>query len=54
MIVDVDKLFSLAQDAEIDKTSTVLLVKNRNIIERLTDNLTIDLVQEKIKLLEQM
>jgi len=34
VVIDVDKLFSLAQDAEIENHPTILLVRNREIIKR--------------------
>lgn len=46
--VDVERLFVLAQDAEIEICPTILLVQNREIIERIDKGITIDLLKQKI------
>jgi len=48
VIVDGERLFVLAQDAEIETYPTILFVQNREIIERIDKDITIDLLQQKI------
>lgn len=49
VIIDVEKLFTLAQDAEIDQLPTILISRQRDIVERITDGITIDAIQDAIK-----
>lgn len=51
VIIDSDKLFSLAQDAEIETFPTIIFSKNREILDRITKNISIDLLTAKIALL---
>lgn len=44
VVVDIDALFSLAQDAEIEKSPTLILTRNREILERRAEGVTIDLI----------
>ncbi len=48
VLVDVERLFSLAQDAQIEIFSTILLVKDREIIDRIEGNLSRDKLEEKL------
>lgn len=48
VIIDADKLFSLAQDAEIETFPAMVLVKNRNIIDKIIGNVTMDSLRIKI------
>lgn len=48
VIVDVDALFSLAQDADIEKSPTLILTRNRDIRERRDENITIDLIRSLV------
>jgi thioredoxin-like negative regulator of GroEL len=45
VVVDIDALFSLAQDADIEKAPTLILARNRDILERRDGNITIDLIR---------
>ena len=51
VVVDSDKLFTLAQDAEIESFPTIVFSKNREIVEKITENITIDLIDTKIEIL---
>lgn len=48
VVIDGDRLFFLAQDAEIEKIPTLLFIRNREIIDRLDENITIDQLNQKI------
>lgn len=48
VVIDVDQLFSLAVDAEIEKVPTILFVENRNIIERIEEIPSIDQLNKKL------
>jgi hypothetical protein len=45
VVVDIDALFSLAQDADIEKSPTLILARNRDILERRDEDITIDLIR---------
>lgn len=47
--VDVDQLFSLVQDAEIETLPTIVLVKNREIIEKIEDIISITQLEQLLK-----
>ncbi len=49
VIADVDHLFSLAQDAEIENSPTILFVKNRKIIDRFEGNYSIEHLEQKLR-----
>lgn len=46
--IDADKLFSLAQNADIEKLPTLLFVKDREIINRIEDSITIEQLEHKL------
>ncbi|MFC1841927.1 thioredoxin family protein [Candidatus Dependentiae bacterium] len=48
-VVDVERLFSLAQDADIERIPTLLFVQNRKIIDRLEGAVDIKLIEQKLK-----
>ncbi len=48
VIVDAEKLFSLAQDAEINTFPSIIFAKKRDIIARVTEPLSIDEIRKKI------
>ena len=48
VIIDIDRLFSLAQDAEIETVPTIVFSKDREMLEKITDNITIDSLRKKI------
>lgn len=49
VVVNADTLFTLAQEAEVEQFPTILVVKNREIIERTSGKFTIDSIQDLIK-----
>jgi Thioredoxin len=49
VVVDIDALFSLAQDAGIEKSPTLILTRNRDILERRDEDITIDLIRSLIQ-----
>ena len=49
VVVDVDRLFSLAQDAEIENLPTILFVKNREIIDRFEGNYSMEQLEQKLE-----
>ncbi|MFC1870694.1 thioredoxin family protein [Candidatus Dependentiae bacterium] len=49
VLVNAEQLFSLAQDAQIEELPTVLLVKDREIIDRFEGNLSKRHFEEKLK-----
>lgn len=51
VIIDSEKLFSLAQDAEIENFPTIIFSKNRKILEKIARNISVDLLKAKIDLL---
>lgn len=48
VIIEANQLFVLAQDAEIVKFPTILVMKNKKLIDRIEDVITIDLLKEKL------
>jgi thioredoxin 1 len=48
VVVDIDALFSLAQDADIEKVPTVILTRDREILEKRVEDITIDLIRHLI------
>lgn len=48
VIIDADKLFCLARDAQLGAFPTILFVKNRAIIDQIDAPIAIDKIQEKI------
>ncbi len=48
VLVDVERLFSLVQDAQIEELPTILLVKDREIIDRFEGNLSKRHFEEKL------
>jgi len=46
--VDIEQLFSLVQDAEVEKVPTLLFIKNREIIDRLDSDVTIGTLEKKL------
>jgi NAD(P)H-hydrate repair Nnr-like enzyme with NAD(P)H-hydrate dehydratase domain len=49
VLIDGDKLFFLAQDAEIENFPTVILSKNRAVLEKITEDITLPLLRNKIE-----
>jgi thioredoxin-like negative regulator of GroEL len=49
VIVDVEKLFSLAQEAEIEKIPTAILIKDNTILSTISDALTLDVIKQAIQ-----
>ncbi len=49
VVVNVQQLYSLAQDAQIEQLPTLLLVKDREIIDRIESALSKDQLDEKLK-----
>jgi hypothetical protein len=45
VIVDIDALFALAQDVGIEKSPTLILAHNRDILEKRDENITIALIR---------
>jgi hypothetical protein len=45
VIVDMDALFSLAQDVDVEKSPTIILARNRDILEKRDERITIDLIR---------
>lgn len=48
--IDADKLFSLTEDTEIAHYPTLLIIKNREIVDTITQNITLDTLQQKLDL----
>ena len=48
VVIDIEKLFSLAQDADIAQVPTILLVKHRDIVERLESDMNIAQLEQAI------
>lgn len=48
VIIEMDKLFSLAQSAEIEAIPAIIFSKNREILEKITADITIDIVRKKV------
>jgi len=49
IMIDADRLYSLAQDAEIENFPTIILVKNREIVDRIEGYEAFTYLHEKIK-----
>ncbi len=48
VLVDVERLFSLVQDAQIEEVPTILLIKDREVIDRFEADLSKRNFEEKL------
>ena len=46
VVVDADALFSLAQDVDIATFPALIVAQNRDILETITENITLDLIHQ--------
>lgn len=51
VVIDVEKLFSVAQEAHIEEIPTLLFVKNREIIDEMVGEISFEALEQKLKAL---